>query len=156
MNKQYIHGGWAHIFHDNGPVTELRFVYDQPQEKIVAMEIKRAMGWQPSSATEMADVEDSLKNTNEDALANPEGWGLEETNFLPEWTAPKQYQFVRREDGVHEVRFVVDGKPCPGYLGLLSGQPGEWEAEWVDGSKLGSFQTPTDAAAALANYRYTI
>lgn len=66
------------------------------------------------------------------------------------------YQITSREAGIYEVRLLVDGSPCPGRLGLLSGRPGHWEAEWVDGSRVGSFKTLKDGAAALGNYRYRI
>lgn len=69
--------------------------------------------------------------------------------------ATSTYRFSRTSDGT-EVQLVVDGKPCPGRLGLLSGRPGQWEAEWVDGSRVGVFKTRLEAAGALSNFRYTI
>ena len=70
--------------------------------------------------------------------------------------ATSTYQFTKREAGMYEVRLVVDGNPCLGRLGLLSGCPGHWEAEWVDGSRVGSFRTRLEAAKSLENYRYRI
>ena len=66
------------------------------------------------------------------------------------------YQVTRREAGMYEVRLLVDGTPCPGRIGMLSGRPGHWEAEWVDGSRIGSFRTRLEGAKALENYRYFV
>lgn len=80
-----IHGNWGHIFHDNGSEVNVRFAFDVGAEHIVAMQIQRDHKWVLASRAEIADVEDSLKTANEDALADPEGWELEVSNKLPDW-----------------------------------------------------------------------
>jgi hypothetical protein len=70
--------------------------------------------------------------------------------------ATSTYLFARRGEGMYEVRLLVDGDPCPWRLGILSGRPGHWDAEWVDGSRVGSFRTRLDGAKALENYRYFV
>lgn len=82
---RYVHGSWTHIFHDSGPDVETRIVYDRQAAKLVALDIKRATGWRKVSPVEFADVDDSIKNANEEALANPEEYGLEQSNTLPDW-----------------------------------------------------------------------
>lgn len=95
--SRYVHGGWSHIFHDNGPASNLRIVFDRQAKKVVAMEINRGPWWRAASAAEMADVEDSLKNANEEALDDPDAWGLEESGSLPGWAAP-DLEDRQRED----------------------------------------------------------
>lgn len=70
--------------------------------------------------------------------------------------ATSPYQITKREAGMYEIRLLVDGNPCHGRLGLLSGRPGHWEAEWVDGSRVGSFRTRLEAAKALENFRFSV
>lgn len=83
---RYIVGdGWEHIFHENGSPRATRFVFDLTTNGLVALEIYGNHRWQPASAAERADVEDSLKNANDEALENPEDWGLEAANTLPAW-----------------------------------------------------------------------
>ena len=77
-------------------------------------------------------------------------------DFLEVSMAISTYRITRREAGMYEVRLLVDGTPCPGRIGMLSGRPGHWEAEWVDGSRIGSFRTRLEGAKALENYRYFV
>lgn len=82
---RYVHGGWTHIFHNSGPDVETRIVYDRQAAKLVALDIKRAAGWRKASPVEFADVEDSIKNANKEALGDPEEFGLEQSDTLPDW-----------------------------------------------------------------------
>lgn len=66
------------------------------------------------------------------------------------------YRFIPIESGKYEVYLLVDGVQCPGRMGVLTGRPGNWEAEWVDGSRVGTFDTLQDGAKALENYRYHV
>ena len=66
--------------------------------------------------------------------------------------ATSTYQFTKHEAGMYEVRLLVDGNPCPGRLGLLTGCYGYWKAEWTDGTRVGSFRTRLEAAKALENF----
>jgi hypothetical protein len=82
---RYVHGSWTHIFHDSGPDVETRIVFDRQAEKLLALDIKRATGWRKASPVEFADVEDSIKNANKEALDDPEEFGLEQSDTLPDW-----------------------------------------------------------------------
>lgn len=66
------------------------------------------------------------------------------------------YRFTPLEPGKYEAHLLVSGIPCPGRMGVLTGRPGNWQAEWVDGSRVGTFDTLQDGAKALENYRYHI
>lgn len=84
--------GWGHIFSEydldtDRPVEReriTRFVFDTEQGCLVHLEIDR-MGLAAADAAEVADVEDSLKNANPQALEDPETWGLIGSDMLPEW-----------------------------------------------------------------------
>ena len=69
-----------------------------------------------------------------------------------QFTNGDSHLFTQGEGRMYEARLLVDGKPCPGRLGLLRGCFGHWEAEWVDGSRVGSFRTRLEAAKALENF----
>ena len=88
--------------------------------------------------------------------ATPQGDGCLRDLLEDRMVATSTYQITRREAGMYEVRLLVDGTPCPGRIGMLSGRPGHWEAEWVDGSRIGSFRTRLEGAKALENYRYFV
>lgn len=81
---RYVHGAWEHIFHENGPATLVRVALDAHEEKLVAMQVHNESGWHNASASELADVQDSLLNTN-DVLANPAQWGLTASWNPPTW-----------------------------------------------------------------------
>lgn len=66
------------------------------------------------------------------------------------------YRFTPLEAGQYEVHLLVNGIPCPGRMGVLTGRPGNWQAEWVDGSRVGTFDTLQDGAKALEEFRYHI
>lgn len=75
---------WGHCFVGSHN-TDVNFVYDYQLGRVTHMTLSRALGDEPAHRDEMADVTDSLKNANEDALDNPEDWGLEVSNELPDW-----------------------------------------------------------------------
>lgn len=79
--------GWGHIFTEDDREVErdTRFVYDRDTEKLVHLDILRGNKWREASRAEIADLEDSLKNANEDALDNPGNWDLDEADELPQW-----------------------------------------------------------------------
>lgn len=70
--------------------------------------------------------------------------------------AHTSYRFERVAPGIYDARLLVNGVPCPGKMGTLTGRSGNWQAEWVDGSRVGTFDTLKDGAAALRNFRYLI
>lgn len=79
--------GWDHIFEGFGQRT-VRFVFDRAADKIVHLDIEFGVGgWKPATASQLADVEDSLKTANEDAFEQPDEYGLAEADNLPEWAA---------------------------------------------------------------------
>ena len=85
--KYLICENWGHIFEEEGRDRErdVRFVYDTGSETVVNMDVKRGNKWHAASKIEMADLEDSLKNANEEALENPEEWGIDREDDLPDW-----------------------------------------------------------------------
>lgn len=83
--------GWTHIFREGRRDVErdVRFVWDREKEEVVSLFVKRGGAWQNGSKDEIADLEDSLANANEEAIENPGGWGLQEMMRLPDWAAPE-------------------------------------------------------------------
>lgn len=83
--------GWTHIFEENGRTFErqVRFVFDRERDCLHCADIRHGRKFQEASCDEIAELEDSLKNANPDAIDNPAGWGLGESDeWLPEW-APR-------------------------------------------------------------------
>jgi hypothetical protein len=89
VSDESLGKGWGHIFEDRIGEESTRFVYDTESASIVHLDVKhRKSGcWVSASQDEIDDVEDSLKNANEDALQDPDGWGLIATDDAPEWAA---------------------------------------------------------------------
>lgn len=84
--------GWTHLFPEGrrDVERETRFVWDTDTEKLLHLDIRRNSKWQEAGRSEIEDLEDSLKNANEDALENPDNWGLTPSDELPEWFAGSQ------------------------------------------------------------------
>jgi len=85
---QYVvSDSWSHLFGPGAAETEVCFIYDRTVERIVAMAAKNGYKWVPCSPAEIADVEDSLKNANSEALDDPESWDMDECDAkdLPDW-----------------------------------------------------------------------
>ncbi|MBC8742753.1 hypothetical protein F6X40_40450 [Paraburkholderia sp. UCT31] len=76
---------WGHIFAGNHE-QRVAFVFDVKTQHITHMRI----GGVAANRAEMADVEDSLLNANGEAFDDPEDWGLESTDELPDWAQPTQ------------------------------------------------------------------
>jgi hypothetical protein len=90
-------GSWTHIL-DGKNDSEIRFVYDREEERLVYCEIPGGFNqdgqyFVPGSDDVNADVEDHLKNANEGALNNPLDWDLHIADEMPDWVprlaAPK-------------------------------------------------------------------
>lgn len=86
--------GWSHIFsekNDAGRDVErermTRFVYDAELGSLIHLEIHQIGCMRDADAAETADVEDSLKNANSEALDDPAAWGLIVSDTLPDWCA---------------------------------------------------------------------
>lgn len=93
MKARYITGRWGHLFDaGNKRETMTEFVYDTEEETLLAVLIQHDAArdqWELASEYKRADLEDSLKNANPDALENPHEWDLDYTDELPEWV-PQQ------------------------------------------------------------------
>lgn len=79
--------GWAHIFAGFGEFV-VRFVFDRKQQSIIAMQLSVSGGsWRNATPDQIADVEDSVKNANVEAIADPygSGYGLVAADDLPVW-----------------------------------------------------------------------
>ena len=80
--------GWTHIFAGFGEFV-VRFVFDRKQQSIIAMQVSVSGGgaWRNATPDQIADVEDSVKNANVEAIADPygSGYGLIATDDLPAW-----------------------------------------------------------------------
>jgi len=85
--RYLVSDSWSHLFGPGSAETEVCFVYDCKVERIVAMAAKAGYKWVECSRAEIADVEDSLKNANEEALDDPESWDMVECDAedLPDW-----------------------------------------------------------------------
>lgn len=89
---RYITGIWGHLFGPGERETMTEFVYDTEGETVVAalLQYDAALDkWEIASEHKRADLEDSLKNANPDALENPHEWDLDYTDELPDWV-PEQ------------------------------------------------------------------
>lgn len=87
LPRYVVSDSWSHLFGPSSAETEVCFVYDRTAGRIVAMAAHRGYKWGDCSPAEMADVEDSLKNANSEALEDPESWGMVEcdANDFPDW-----------------------------------------------------------------------
>lgn len=85
LPRYLIVDSWDHIFEDFGNRT-VRFIYDYETERLENLELMHATdGWVLMTENARKDVEDSLKNANEECLDDPDGWGYEASNDLPDW-----------------------------------------------------------------------
>ncbi len=93
MKARYVTGTWGHLFGPgNKRETMTEFVYDTESEELVGVLVQYDAArdkWELASEWQRADLEDSLKNANPDALDNPHDWDLDYTDELPEWV-PQQ------------------------------------------------------------------
>ncbi len=67
-------GYWGHFFDSIKGETMTEFVYDTEEEKLVAalLQTKPSLDkWEPASASELADLEDSLKNAKSRGVEKP-------------------------------------------------------------------------------------
>jgi hypothetical protein len=84
QNRYIVAEGWGHCFAGSSE-SEVDFVYDTQIERIVYMRLRRSLGYERAHHSEIADVEDSVKNANEHVLENPEDEGFEVSDELPDW-----------------------------------------------------------------------
>lgn len=79
--------GWGHIFTEEDGVDReriTRFIFDTETSSLIHVDVDRADRL-TATAIEIADLEDSLKNANPEALESPEEWGLIGSDSLPAW-----------------------------------------------------------------------
>lgn len=80
--------GWSHFFIEDRKEVErdTRFVYDMDERTLVSADVKRGNKWHAMSRDEKEDLTDSLENANWKALEEPDGYGLVNSDDLPEWS----------------------------------------------------------------------
>jgi hypothetical protein len=86
----YLQGQWEHIFGHDTRTTMVRFVLDCAEKRIEAMQIKSGptdADWIDANADQVADVEDSVVNANEECLQMPDAYGLEFAYVPPAWAS---------------------------------------------------------------------
>jgi hypothetical protein len=88
--RYLVAGSWGHCF-VGSKEPMVSFVFDRKVKHITYM----LVGDELAHRDEMADVEDSLLNANEEALDDPKGWGLEEMDQLPPWATGEPAQKVK-------------------------------------------------------------
>jgi hypothetical protein len=81
----YIHGTWTHLFGPGSTETTLRILYDTTQGRLIAGQYQQNGRWLDLRQDDLADVEDSLKNANPEALERPAEFGLEVSSGMPSW-----------------------------------------------------------------------
>ena len=81
--------GWGHIFSEARGDTDTRWVFDRHLWRLVMLHILEpaSQQWMGALPEELADVEDSLVNANEEALWDCTDWDLSETDEAPSWAA---------------------------------------------------------------------
>lgn len=83
----YTPDAWGHIFDEGFGEVMTRWAYDTREEKLVGALVQDNRDWNPVSADELADLEDSVKDANADALDNPDNWDLAQSDELPDFIA---------------------------------------------------------------------
>lgn len=94
-SKRYIVGEWSHIF-PGGRAEDLRLAIDAGTNRITAMQVFRDGEYSDASRFEIAEVQDSLKSSNEGIFTEPEDFGLSIGEQLPVWAAPANPVASRR------------------------------------------------------------
>jgi len=87
--KRFVHGEWEHIFEGSRSPDLVRVAFDREHNRICRCELDTRSGWQLASQSEAADVEDSWKNGNPELLDDPVGYGLNESDDLPDWAGSR-------------------------------------------------------------------
>ena len=87
MPRYVVADSWGHIFDDAEGERMTSWVYDREQGKLIAATYEFEFKTYDASPEMLADLEDSVKNANEDCLVRPAYWELEETDELPDWVS---------------------------------------------------------------------
>ncbi len=85
--RYVVADNWSHLL-EGGRETDIRWVWDREEERLVALQIWRNRSWQPASRGEFDDVTDHLANANPDALEDPVDYSAYEAKSMPGWGDP--------------------------------------------------------------------
>ena len=69
-------GFWGHLFGNGKRETNCRIRFDLTTNKLTDLEVEERGKFYPATECQRADVEDSILNANEEAIDNPEDFGL--------------------------------------------------------------------------------
>jgi hypothetical protein len=87
--RYIIADSWSHFIEDEktgkAPERQIRWVFDADENEVSHLEIFQKNAWNSASRNDFANVDDHLKGANPDVIDNPENWGLETSDELPEW-----------------------------------------------------------------------
>jgi hypothetical protein len=90
---RYVYGFWPHIFGRGQRETITRLVFDRTRNCLAFLQLKAGPGphdWFDANRDQLADVEDSLKNANSEAIDKPRDWNLSAASDLPAWAIRSQ------------------------------------------------------------------
>ncbi|WP_455233583.1 hypothetical protein [Geopseudomonas aromaticivorans] len=91
LQGKYIAGDWGHLFPEDNSERGTRIVIDIESRKVLAVMVQRNRSLEDDYTQawpeEFASVEDSLLNANAEVFDDPEDFGLEVVDELPEWVA---------------------------------------------------------------------
>ena len=76
---------WGHFFSNARREDEVRWVFDRRTWRLCVLEILEEDGWTGAFEEERLDVEDSLVNTNPEAIEGDDDWDLDELDGLLDW-----------------------------------------------------------------------
>ena len=83
--QNFITGELGHIFNVGEPESKVRICFNIQKNKIEEMQIQVGAEWQKASRFQLGDVQDSLLNSNEEAIEFPEDFGLQHADTIPSW-----------------------------------------------------------------------
>lgn len=93
---RYVHGDWFHLFGPGRKETHTKICYDLEQECLIAAQIKDGPGaddFVMADRHHLADLEESIKIANSDALLNPADYSLMEDTEPPRWALDTDHSF---------------------------------------------------------------
>jgi hypothetical protein len=83
--RKYLFGTSTSTSAYTQSARDLRFVFDTQDQKIVAMQVLLGTGYVDAMRGAMLDVEDSLLTANFEAFDNPDDFGLDFSDEMPDW-----------------------------------------------------------------------
>lgn len=86
---RFITGEWAHIFEGERSDRQTRILINAETHTLLEAKVQRNRSildsFTPATRHEMADIQDSLVNSNSELFDNPVDYGLEYANDPPAW-----------------------------------------------------------------------